>query len=53
VRLNSESELYGEMGANAGPATIVAVDVPADGLPASATLTLPAYSVLVLSQDGA
>jgi 1,4-alpha-glucan branching enzyme len=51
VRINSDSHLYGEMGSNAGPAEIAAVGEPADGLTASATLTLPSYSMLVLSQD--
>ena len=51
VRLNSDSDLYGEMRANVGPAQIDGVDEPADGLPASAPLTIPAYSILVLSQD--
>lgn len=51
VRLNTDSELYGPMGQNAGPAALDAQSEPADGLPASATLTVPAYSVLVLSQD--
>jgi 1,4-alpha-glucan branching enzyme len=53
VRLNTDAALKGEMGAHLGSATIAALDAAADGLPASATLTLPAYSILVLSQDGA
>jgi 1,4-alpha-glucan branching enzyme len=53
VRLNSDSELYGEMGANVGPAEIDGVEEAADGLPASASLIIPAYSILVLSQDTA
>jgi 1,4-alpha-glucan branching enzyme len=51
VRINSDSEHYGEMGANAGPAEIEAVAEGADGLPMSMSLTIPAYSVLILSQD--
>jgi len=52
VRINSDSNLYGDMGSNAGPAEITAENEAADGLPASASLTVPSYSMLVLSQDG-
>ena len=53
VRLNSNSELYGAMGDNVGPAEIDGIEEAADGLPASASLIIPAYSILVLSQDTA
>jgi 1,4-alpha-glucan branching enzyme len=53
VRINSDSSLYGAMGSNAGPAEIVAAADEADGLSASVTLTIPSYSMLVLSQEPA
>jgi 1,4-alpha-glucan branching enzyme len=51
VRVNSDSNLYGDMGSNSGPAEITAEPEAADNLPASATLTVPSYGMLVLSQD--
>lgn len=51
VRLNTDASVYGEAGGNAGPAEVIGEGEAADGLPASAGLTMPAYGVLILSQD--
>jgi len=51
VRLNIDSAHYSEAFQGEGPARAVAIDTPGDGLPASAVLTLPAYSVLILSPE--
>ncbi len=53
VRLNTDSPLYSETFRGEGPARVVAIDTPDDGLPATAALTLPAYSVLILSPEKA
>lgn len=51
VCFNSDSRWYGRDFGNAGSAQVTAEDGGYDGLPAQGTVSLPAYSVLVLAQD--
>ena len=51
VRLNSDARSYSASFGDEGSAHVLADSAPADGLPASATLGIGAYSVLVLSQQ--
>jgi 1,4-alpha-glucan branching enzyme len=51
VRIDTGSSSYGETVSEREAALIDVAEEPADGLPASSTLIIPAYSLIVLSQD--
>ncbi len=51
MRVNTGSGAYGDNGGDGGPAEVQAAGEGADGLPASAIVSIPAYSLLILSQD--
>ncbi|HMT13222.1 MAG TPA: alpha-amylase family glycosyl hydrolase [Aestuariivirga sp.] len=51
VRLNSDSHHYSRDFGNAALFDVEAKEKPWDGMPASATLTLPPYGFVILSQD--
>lgn len=50
VRFNSDRTRYGDDYGNIGPASVATQDIPYDGFPCSATISVAPYSVLILSR---